>query len=180
MWILVWRFHGTAVTVFVVRNAIRDARGYCILAITDYAANWHETGGATHGRDAAWDEGMIERVCAATRMRQYSCQLAVRQGAAIPQFRWMWIIPRACRDTYYVPQSLSIDIAIRRHLNAFTIMKIIFIWRLYSRWLNYFYDVFWAKLRNYYFFMKKIIFLINLNKFYFQLYYNCNKKLYFF
>jgi len=102
-----------------------------------------------------WSSERVCARCAATRMRQYSCQLAVRQGAAIPQFRWMWIIPRACRDTYYVPQSLSTDIAIRRHLNAFIIMKIIFIRRLYSRWLNYFYDVFWAKLRNYYFFYEK-------------------------
>jgi len=54
-----------------------------------------------------WSSERVCARCAATRMRQYSCQLAVRQGAAIPQFRWMWIIPRACRDTYYVPQSLS-------------------------------------------------------------------------
>lgn len=60
------KFYMAVVTMFVAFNcrvchAVRDARGRCIVAITDYAANWHETGGATHGRDAAWDEGMIER-----------------------------------------------------------------------------------------------------------------------
>lgn len=68
---IVINFTVTAVTVGVhsiqpsrVCDAIRDVRGRCILAITDYAANWRETGGGD-SRCSLRRERMIEVALAA-------------------------------------------------------------------------------------------------------------------